>query len=197
MHSSKKGLRWFEDVFAYLLRALRAHRSSCSQFWEAGRWRIWPAVDCPDSTQRPSLHGVRRLDTDHTTCIAAKSDARREDCHLSIRRWNYQPCVLQQQADTSCTDQIYYATAVGWGIKRYRDPSVSLSVCLSHRAAAPGTRLPHAIWYAGCLQLSHVRTADPSVDGRRSAESRTAIGGGISSRRHRGDNLFYTLTRSL
>ena len=57
------------------------------------------------------------------------------------------------------------------------DASISLpSVCLSHGAAALGYR------HAGCLQLSHVRTADPSADGRRSAASRTAIGGGISSR---------------
>ena len=35
-----------------------------------------------------------------------------------------------------------------------------------------------------------MRTADPSADGRRSAASRTAIGGeGISSHRPRGDNL--------
>jgi len=54
------------------------------------------------------------------------------------------------------------------GIKRYRDPSV----CLSHGAAALGYR------HAGCLQLSQVRTADPSVDGRLSTASRTAIGGG-------------------
>jgi len=46
-------------------------------------------------------------------------------------------------------------------------PSVRLSVCK----------------HAGCLQLSHVRTADPSADGLKSAASRTAIGGGISSRR--------------
>ena len=35
----------------------------------------------------------------------------------------------------------------------------------------------------------HTSTADPSADERRSAASRTAIGGGISSRRPRGDNL--------
>jgi len=40
------------------------------------------------------------------------------------------------------------------------------------RAAALGYR------HAGCLQLGHVRTADPSADGRRSAASRTAISGG-------------------
>ena len=40
------------------------------------------------------------------------------------------------------------------------------------RAAALGYR------HAGCLQLSHVWTADPSADGHRSAASRTAIGGG-------------------
>ena len=62
-------------------------------------------------------------------------------------------------------------------IKRYRDPSVCLSQ--PRRAAAPGYR------HAGCLQLSHVRTADPSADGHRSAASRTAIAGGISSRRPR------------
>ena len=32
--------------------------------------------------------------------------------------------------------------------------------------------------HAGCLQRSHVRTADPFADGRRSAASRTAIGRG-------------------
>jgi len=49
-------------------------------------------------------------------------------------------------------------------------PSV---VCSSlRRATAVGCR------HAGCLQLSHFRTADPSVDGRRSATSRTANGGG-------------------
>jgi len=68
----------------------------------------------------------------------------------------------------------YYDPAIAeWGIKRYRDPSV----CLSQDAAALGYR--HAL----SLQLSHVRTADPSADGRRSAASRTAVGGeGISSR---------------
>ena len=68
----------------------------------------------------------------------------------------------------------YYDPAIAeWGIKRYRDPSV----CLSQDAAALGYR--HAL----SLQLSHVRTADPSADGRRSAASRTAVGGeGILSR---------------
>ena len=58
-------------------------------------------------------------------------------------------------------------------------PSVRPSVCPSpRRAAALGYRHD-----AGCLS-SHVRTADPSADGRRSAVSRTAISGGnISSRR--------------
>ena len=54
------------------------------------------------------------------------------------------------------------------GIKRYRDPSV----CLSHCAAALGHR------HAGFLQLSRVRTAGLSADGRGSAASRTAIVGG-------------------
>ena len=60
------------------------------------------------------------------------------------------------------------------GIKRYRD----LCICLPWRscrvrAAALDYR------HAGCLQLSHVRTADPSADGRRSAVSQTSIGRGI------------------
>jgi len=54
-------------------------------------------------------------------------------------------------------------------------PSVCPSVCpvaqlYPRRAAALGYR------HAGCLQLTHVRTADPSADGRRSAASRTAVG---------------------
>jgi len=57
------------------------------------------------------------------------------------------------------------------GIKRYRDPSVCLSVCPKAQlpwacAAALGFR------HAGCLQLSNVPTTDPS------AASQTAIGGG-------------------
>jgi len=55
------------------------------------------------------------------------------------------------------------------------------------RADALGCR------HVGCLQLSHVRTADPSADGRRSASSRTAVGEGKSSRRPRGDNLHCTV----
>jgi len=52
------------------------------------------------------------------------------------------------------------------------DTAIRPSVCPSpRRAAALGYRR------AGCLQLSHVRTADPSADGRRSAASRTAISG--------------------
>ena len=77
----------------------------------------------------------------------------------------------------------------GWGIKRYCHPSVCPS---PRRAAALGYR--HAV----CLQLSHVRTADPSADGSRSAASRTTVGGGghigLSSRRPRGDNLYIGYT---
>jgi len=53
--------------------------------------------------------------------------------------------------------------AVG-GIKQYRDPSVRLSQLQAR--SCPSYR------HAGCLQLSHVRTADPTADGRRSAASR-------------------------
>jgi len=57
------------------------------------------------------------------------------------------------------------------------DTAIRPSVCPSPRRAA-------ALFYrhAGCLQFSDVRTADSSADGRRSAASRTAIGGGIPSR---------------
>jgi len=58
-------------------------------------------------------------------------------------------------------------------MKRYCDPSVSPSVCLS-----PGRAVALGYWHASCLQPSQVRTADPSADGRRSAASRTAISGG-------------------
>ena len=64
------------------------------------------------------------------------------------------------------------------------DTAIRPSVCPSpRRTAALGYRR------AGCLQLSHVRTADPSADGRRSAASRIAISGRQSSRRPRDDNL--------
>ena len=63
------------------------------------------------------------------------------------------------------------------------DTAIRPSVCPSPRRAA-------VLGYAGCLQLSHVQTADQSADGRRSAASKNAIGGGVSSRRPRGDNLF-------
>ena len=54
------------------------------------------------------------------------------------------------------------------------DTAICLSVCPSPRhAAAVGYK------HAGCLQLSHVRTAHPFADRRRSAASRTAISGGI------------------
>jgi len=60
--------------------------------------------------------------------------------------------------------------------------AIPRSVRLSYGTAALG------YWHAGCLQLSHMWTADLSVDIRRSATSRTAIGGGISSQHPWGDN---------
>ena len=73
--------------------------------------------------------------------------------------------------------------------KNYYEPrrkgrSVRLSIRLS--VTALGYR------HVGCLQLSHERTADPSADGRRSAASRTDIGGGISSRHPRADTLLWS-----
>jgi len=69
------------------------------------------------------------------------------------------------------------------------DTMIRPSVCPSpRRAAALGYRQD------GCLQLSRVWTADRSADGRRSAASRTAIDGGISSRRARGRYLSHYIT---
>jgi len=49
-----------------------------------------------------------------------------------------------------------------------------------HPSVCPSPRCAAALSYrhAGCMQLSHVRTADPSANRRRSAASQTAIGGG-------------------
>ena len=78
-------------------------------------------------------------------------------------------------------------------IKRFRRERILLwalsdtafrpSVCLSVRLSVPRRSSPRraaALGYkhAGCLQFNHLRTADLSADGRRSAASRTAIGGG-------------------
>jgi len=67
---------------------------------------------------------------------------------------------------------------------RRKGRSVRLSIRLS--VTALGYR------HVGCLQLSHERIADPSADGRRSAASRTDIGGGISSRHPRADTLLWS-----
>ena len=81
--------------------------------------------------------------------------------------------------------------------------SLSLSVRLSLRLSVPLRSCPRraaALGYrhAGCLQLSHVWTADPSADGRRSAASRTAIGGGhIVSPPPQGDTLLLVIVQLL
>ena len=74
----------------------------------------------------------------------------------------------------------------GRGVKRYRDLSVCLSLPLSVTAQAIGT-LAARRWPA----TRDVRTADPSADGRRSTESRTAIDEGHTVLPPpQGDNLF-------
>jgi len=81
---------------------------------------------------------------------------------------------------TPISPRVYYITCICYAPRRrgaLSNTAIHPSVCPSpRRAAALGYR------HADCLQLSHVRTADLSADGRRSAASRTAIGGGISSR---------------
>jgi len=70
---------------------------------------------------------------------------------------------------------LLYPRCMGGGLSNTASrPSVSWR-SWPRRAATLGYR------QACCLQLCHVRTADPSADGRRSAASRTAIGRGISS----------------
>ena len=72
------------------------------------------------------------------------------------------------------------------------DTAIRPSVRLSHGAAALGTTAALGYRHAGCLQLSHERTAGRSADGRRSAASRTVIGGrGYIVSPPPGDNLFY------
>jgi len=64
------------------------------------------------------------------------------------------------------------------------DTVICLPVCLSVCLSQPRCTTALGCRHTGCLQLSHVQTADPSADGHRSAVSQTAFGeGGISSRR--------------
>ena len=90
--------------------------------------------------------------------------------------------------------QNYYSLAVGGGHQ-----VIPRSVCPSVYARLGYSTLAEwrsCLGYIGTLAACRwpatrdVRTADPSADGRRSAASRTAIGGGggMSSRRPRGDN---------
>ena len=75
-------------------------------------------------------------------------------------------------------------------------PPVRLSVCPSlgySTLAAWRSCLDYRIdTLAACSwpATRDVQAVDPSADGRRSAASRTAVGGSISSRRPWGDNLF-------
>ena len=89
----------------------------------------------------------------------------------------------QQDAPTNCPTVINSLVMLRCGGRGHY--AILRSVRLS--VPALGAQLPWAIGtLAACLQLSHVRTADSSTDGRRSAASRTAIGGSISSLRPRG-----------
>jgi len=75
-------------------------------------------------------------------------------------------------------------------MKRYRDPSVYLSVCLSHGTAAIGAQLPWAIGtLAACsLAMCGLRTR-PWTDVDPPPRVELSSARGISSRRPRGDNL--------
>jgi len=86
----------------------------------------------------------------------------------------------------------YYVPVVGGGA--LSDTAIRPPVCPSlGYSTLAAWRSCLGYWHAGTCSWPatiDVRTADPSADGRRSAASRTAIGGGISRRRPRGDNLF-------
>jgi len=99
---------------------------------------------------------------------------------MEVRSFSY--LLLYYFARSVCFETYICHSRSLWSLS---NTAIRPSVCPGpRRAAAVGCR------HAGCLQLRHVRTVDPSADGRRSAASRTAIGGGgISSRRTRGDNL--------
>jgi len=74
-----------------------------------------------------------------------------------------------------------------WLLYRGRGLSDTRSIRLSVPwRSCPSSAAAIGYKHAGCLQLSHVWTADPSTDGRRSATSRTAIGGGHIVSPHSG-----------
>ena len=116
-------------------------------------------------------------------CCVYSSSRRRRSCRFSSscsRSSTISPFRRRSSPSTS-TETGSVRTSVGAYrhtvqpppyAERCRDPSVCLSVSLSHSAAALGYR------HAGCLQLSDVPTADRSTDGRRSAASRTATAWG-------------------
>ena len=92
---------------------------------------------------------------------------------------------------------VYYAPAVG-GIKRYRDTSVCPSVCLSQ----PRLKLAGCVAQLPGLSARWLPAAGrtPQMCGLRT-RLRTDVDlpstGGISSRRHRGDNMLVFVFLSL
>ena len=95
--------------------------------------------------------------------LVSKFERRRVPC-CSLRRADRGKCC---QLSSAVTRLLCPAALMGhFGIARSVHLSVPWRSCLRYR-------------HAGCLQLSRVRTADPSADGRRSAASRTAICRGV------------------
>ena len=158
----------------------------------------------PSSGARPLVYPngqpdrVRAGETEAQTAVAAQwaTTSAGGWSRLGGRRHRHAPRRTTSTLTTSfnCTPHRHPTTSLsvimpivflcprrrGGGIKRYRDPSV----CLFQGAAAIVYR------HAGCLQLSHRRTADPP-------EVELPSAGGISSRRHMAIPCFiYFIKRS-
>jgi len=108
-----------------------------------------------------NLHVIKGKQLQENNSIdGSRADDSRQFPYRGTKKEN---CILSNKIKKSLPKQTLFASfdtkqrcvilpppAVG-GIKRYRDPSVCLFVCLSHGAAALGYK------HAGCLQLSHRR----------------------------------------
>ena len=113
-------------------------------------------------------------------------DERRQDTtSLATARRRHTQQLPHREINTRCAVLLYSCHAPRRRRRALSDTAIPPSVCPSLGYST----LAACSWPV----TRYVRTADPSADGRRSASSRTAVGGGISSRRPRGDNLFCVL----
>ena len=174
-------------------------RSSESSVVDSIRLRTYRTFTCSAFIKQSmrSLTGQCRRCTSRGFSIPTR-DAVLEDCPRPRRRGNLEDKTFWPRSRTplaltsSCigldvaSNLLLYPRCRG-GLS---DTAIRPSVCprLGYMHAGCVAQLPRqsARWLPATRD---VRTADPSADGRRSATSRTATGGGTSSRRPRGDNL--------